>query len=71
VRTVGFSRWAEGLETRALLSALTVTNNADHGSGSLRAVIGGAASGDVNNFSASLAGRSGRMQASARSPEAS
>jgi hypothetical protein len=47
----------EALETRALLSTLTVTNIADSGSGSLRAQIAAANSGDTIDFSSKLKGR--------------
>jgi hypothetical protein len=45
------------LETRRLLSALTVTTAADSGAGSLRAEIAAANSGDTINFAASLKGQ--------------
>src|SRR5262245_9275761 len=38
------------LETRALLSTLTVTNDNDHGTGSLRAQLAAALAGDTINF---------------------
>jgi hypothetical protein len=44
------------LESRRLLSALTVTTAADSGAGSLRAVIAAASSGDTINFSNQLQG---------------
>ena len=47
----------EALECRALLSTLTVMNTADSGSGSLRAEIGAAHSGDTIDFSSKLKGR--------------
>jgi hypothetical protein len=47
----------ESLETRRLFSALTVTNAADSGIGSLRAQIAAAQSGDSINFGAGLAGQ--------------
>jgi hypothetical protein len=47
--------WA--LEDRQLLSQLTVLNNADSGSGSLRAEIAAAAPGDVIAFATSLRGQ--------------
>jgi hypothetical protein len=46
------------MEERALLSTLTVTSNADSGTGSLRAAIAVAASGDTIVFSRSLDGSS-------------
>jgi hypothetical protein len=45
-----------GLEPRALLSTLVVTNDNDSGSGSLRNAINGAASGDVITFARSAYG---------------
>jgi hypothetical protein len=45
------------MEHRALLSTLTVTNTHDSGSGSLRAAISGAASGDTINFAHALDGK--------------
>ena len=47
----------ETLESRQLLSALTVTTAADSGAGSLRAEIAAANSGDTINFAASLKGQ--------------
>ena len=47
----------EALECRALLSTLTVMNTADSGSGSLRAEIAAANSGDTIVFSSKLKGR--------------
>jgi hypothetical protein len=47
----------EGLEGRALLSTLTVYNNGDSGSGSLRAVAASAHTGDVIKFSPTLDGQ--------------
>jgi hypothetical protein len=47
----------ETLESRRLLSALTVTTAADSGAGSLRAEIAAAKSGDSINFASSLNGR--------------
>jgi hypothetical protein len=47
----------ETLETRRLLSALTVTTAADSGAGSLRAEIAAAHSGDSINFASSLQGQ--------------
>ena len=44
------------MEDRTLLSTLTVMNNNDSGSGSLRATIAAAASGDTINFSSKLKG---------------
>jgi len=44
------------LESRRLLSALTVTTAADSGAGSLRAEIAAAHSGDTINFAASVRG---------------
>jgi hypothetical protein len=46
----------DGLEERALLSVLTVTNNSDDGSGSLRQRIAAAQPGDVIQFSPLLDG---------------
>jgi hypothetical protein len=46
------------MEDRTLLSTLTVINNNDSGSGSLRAAITTAASGDTINFAKSLKGQS-------------
>jgi hypothetical protein len=46
----------EVLESRRLLSALTVTTTADSGAGSLRAEIAAAHSGDTINFASSLKG---------------
>src|SRR5438309_11658087 len=43
------------LEDRRLLSTLTVTNNNDSGSGSLRAEIAAAQSGDTIHFAGKLA----------------
>jgi hypothetical protein len=45
------------MEDRVLLSTLTVTNNDDSGSGSLRALITVARSGDIINFANSLKGQ--------------
>ena len=45
------------MEDRTLLSTLTVTNNNDSGSGSLRAAIAAAASGDTIKFASSLKGQ--------------
>ena len=45
------------MEDRTLLSTLTVTNNKDSGSGSLRATIAAAASGDTIAFANSLKGQ--------------
>jgi len=45
------------MEDRTLLSPLTVTNNQDSGSGSLRATIAAATSGDTINFSSALEGQ--------------
>ena len=45
------------MEDRTLLSTLTVINNNDSGSGSLRATIAAAASGDTINFAHSLIGQ--------------
>jgi hypothetical protein len=47
----------ETLETRRLLSALTVTTAADSGAGSLRADIAAANNGDTINFASSLKGK--------------
>ena len=47
VPTKGFWPQLDPMEDRTLLSTLTVTNNHDSGSGSLRAAIGAAASGDT------------------------
>jgi hypothetical protein len=47
----------EFLEDRRLPSTLTVTNNLDSGSGSLRADIAAAQSGDTINFDPSLNGQ--------------
>src|SRR4051794_36140839 len=44
------------MEDRTLLSTLTVTNNRDHGLGSLRAAIAAAASGDKIKFARQLDG---------------
>jgi hypothetical protein len=44
------------LEVRALLSTITVTNDNDSGSGSLRAAIAGVSSGDTIDFAASAYG---------------
>jgi hypothetical protein len=44
------------MENRTLLSTLTVTNNHDSGTGSLRAEIAAASSGDTINFSSKLKG---------------
>ena len=44
------------MEDRTLLSTLTVANNADSGTGSLRAAIAAAGSGDTINFSSKLKG---------------
>jgi hypothetical protein len=44
------------MEGRTLLSTLTVTNNNDSGTGSLRAEIAAAASGDTINFCSKLKG---------------
>ncbi len=44
------------LEVRALLSTITVTNDDDSGSGSLRAAIGSAVSGDTIDFAPSAYG---------------
>ncbi len=45
------------MEDRSLLSTLTVTNNKDSGSGSLRALIAAASSGDTIKFASSLNGQ--------------
>jgi hypothetical protein len=45
------------MEDRTLLSPLTVSNNQDSGSGSLRATISAATSGATINFSSKLAGQ--------------
>ena len=47
----------EALEERTLLSTLTVMNNADSGSGSLRDAITSASAGDVITFDPGLRGR--------------
>ena len=47
----------EAMEERLVLSTLTVTNTADSGSGSLRAEIAAASSGDTITFAPGLAGR--------------
>jgi hypothetical protein len=44
------------MEGRTLLSTFTVTNNNDSGTGSLRALIAAAASGDTIDFSSKLKG---------------
>jgi fibronectin-binding autotransporter adhesin len=44
------------LESRALLSTFTVTNDADSGSGSLRAALGSAVAGETIKFAASAYG---------------
>jgi hypothetical protein len=54
---VGFTPQVHSLEQRALLSTLTVMNNADSGPGSLRDTIAAASDGDTINFSSSLAGK--------------
>jgi predicted outer membrane repeat protein len=46
-----------GVGGRALLSTLTVTNSGDSGPGSLRAMAGAAAAGDVIDFSPTLNGQ--------------
>src|SRR6266480_3523459 len=47
----------ESLESRRLLSALTVSSAADNGIGSLRAQIAAAQSGDTINFAPGLSGQ--------------
>ena len=54
-RTTSFQ--LESLESRRLLSALTVSSAADSGIGSLRAQIAAAQSGDTVSFAPSLAGQ--------------
>src|SRR5262249_49157581 len=49
--------WVETLESRNLLSTLTVLNNADSGPGSLRDRITVAADGDTIRFAPALAGQ--------------
>ena len=51
----------EALESRWLLSTLTVLNTHDSGAGSLRADIAAANSGDVIRFDRSLAGQTIRL----------
>ncbi len=53
----GFRPWLETLESRRLLSTLTVSSVSDSGSGSLRAEIAAAQSGDTIVFAASLNGK--------------
>jgi hypothetical protein len=57
IRTRGPAPRLEPLEDRTLLSVFTVLNNSDSGSGSLRAAIAGASSGDTIQFDSSLAGQ--------------
>ena len=52
----GFRPWLEALESRQLLSTLTVSSASDSGSGSLRAEIAAAQSGDTIIFAGSLSG---------------
>src|SRR5947209_3682564 len=54
---VRFRPVLDPMEDRTLLSTLTVTNNHDHGPGSLRAEIATAASGDTIKFSPNLDGQ--------------
>ena len=51
----------EALETRLVLSTLTVTSSADSGLGSLRAAIAAAGSGDTIVFASRLGGRTIRL----------
>src|SRR5262249_25148546 len=53
----GTQAQVETLESRRLLSALTVTTAADSGAASLRAEIAAANSGDTINFASSLKGQ--------------
>jgi hypothetical protein len=56
-RRLAFQPAVRALEDRELLSTLTVTNNLDSGSGSLRAEIAAARSGDTIVFASSLGGQ--------------
>src|SRR4051794_3432793 len=58
---VRFQPGLDPMEDRTLLSTLTVTNNHDSGTGSLRAAIAAAASGDTIDFAPSLDGRTIRL----------
>jgi hypothetical protein len=57
LRRRGFRPRLEGLEDRTVPSTLTVTNNLDSGSGSLRAEIGHAKDGDTIAFDPALNGQ--------------
>jgi hypothetical protein len=56
-RRCGFRPRLEGLEDRTVLSTLTVLNNHDSGSGSLRDAISRARDGDTIVFATSLDGQ--------------
>ena len=56
-----FEPGLDPMEDRTLLSTLTVTNNHDSGTGSLRAAIAAAASGDTIDFAPSLDGQTIRL----------
>ncbi len=56
-RLARFAPRMDRLESRELLSTLTVTTTADDGPGSLRAQVAAAASGDLINFSPTLTDR--------------
>ncbi len=51
----------EALEARTVLSTLTVLNNADSGSGSLRGIVAAANSGDTIVFANSLKNKTIRL----------